>query len=319
MNLEKHITKPFAIVLDKKGGIKKEPTEKDTQLWLNLDYKNQNTPMILEKEYNLDSYAINILISENAHQRITHLDNDKGSIIVLKKSSIYNPKKSSSLRILIRENQIITLSHNQSQSTLKTYEKLEKSVGPKDTIECLISIIQNLFSSIYEKTTKITNNLDEIEELIISNKKKKDLHIKILNIRKEIIDTHKYLVPQKDIFDNILGEIPFITKSKYKNYFTEINNNISKAIDSLTFSREHILILQEEIDNSMNISMNNHMYILSVIVTIFTPLTVISGMLGMNVKGIPYSDNEYAFAGVCTIMLLIALISLLLLKKIRKS
>ena len=97
----------------------------------------------------------------------------------------------------------------------------------------------------------------------------------------------------------------------------EIYNDITKAVEDLDYSRDHLAVFHEELQSKMTISMTKIMYIISIVTVIFTPLTVLTGLLGVNVQGIPYAENDYAFAFVCLIMLGITILLVYLMKKLR--
>lgn len=63
--------------------------------------------------------------------------------------------------------------------------------------------------------------------------------------------------------------------------------------------------------------MNKTIYIMSIVATIFLPLSLITGLLGINVGGIPGSDNGIAFWVVCGVLGIIAFIEYLWFKKKR--
>lgn len=318
---ENHNTEPFAIVLDGKGGIKANldinDVTKDTKyLWLHLDYKKDITKNILKK-LNIDSYIADALCSPNIRQKFYQNDNKSGTFIVLRGMNSQNINKygdMTSLRIWIDNDIIITLCHNYSPSVAITLDKLKNNLGPKNNVECFTTITQTSFHSISDITYKILEKVDRFEEKIIKNKDKLKFNNKLAYLRRQIITIHRYLLPQKEIFKNLPNSSTIFSDAKYKNQFRDLYIDISKSIENLEYSREHIVILKEELENSVNISINNNMYILSLVIAIFTPLTLISGILGMNLKGIPFSDNPYSFSIVCGIMLIIALILFFIVK-----
>lgn len=312
---ENHNTDSFAIVLDGNGGIKTtiDNLEKiDTSispLWFHLDYKDEKSRSILQK-LGLDNYIVDALCSPVIHQKFYQSDNPLGTFLILRGMNPNNISKSgdmTSLRIWIDGNKIITLCHNHSPSAALTIEKLKNNIGPKTVVECFINIAQASFHNISDITYKILEKVDRYEEKIIKDRDKFKFNKKISLLRRQIITIHRYILPQKEVFKNLPTSNPMFADKIYKNQFRDLFTDISRSIDNLEYCREHIIILKEELENTINISINNNMYILSVIIAIFTPLTLISGMLGMNLEGIPFADSKYAFGAVSLTMLIIAL------------
>lgn len=320
---EEHNTKSFAIVLDGKSGIKdnldiQDVSSNSHNLWINLDYTQDTTKEILTTNLGISSLTSDILCSRNLHQKPSQTDDNDGIFTILHGIKSHKNKKSSdmsSLRIWVDKNKIITLSHNQSASTQNIFEKLKnKKNGPKDSLDCFLSIAQTSFHSLSDFTYKILEKIDNLEEKIIKNKNTYKLNSKIAFLRRQIVTLHRYLLPQKDFFKNLPTAYPLLSEAKYKNSLKSLFTEISKAVDNLEYSREHLIILQEELENKVNISINNNMYTLSLIVAVFTPLTLLSGIFGMNLEGIPFSDSPYAFGFVCLFMLIIAVIMFLIIR-----
>ena len=63
--------------------------------------------------------------------------------------------------------------------------------------------------------------------------------------------------------------------------------------------------------------MNKTMYLLSIVAAIFLPLGLLTGLLGINVGGIPGTENPYAFLVVCGTLVIIAIIQALLFRRMR--
>ena len=82
-------------------------------------------------------------------------------------------------------------------------------------------------------------------------------------------------------------------------------------------ARERAAVIQEEIKNRLSEKMNKAMYLLSIVAAIFLPLGLLTGLLGINVGGIPGAEFKWAFAVVTAILLLIGIVLVLWFKKIR--
>jgi zinc transporter len=74
-------------------------------------------------------------------------------------------------------------------------------------------------------------------------------------------------------------------------------------MDSL---RERVAVTQEELTSRLSEQMNKTMYVLLLFAGIFLPLGLVTGLLGINVVGIPGSDSEIAFTLVCILLVALA-------------
>ena len=90
-----------------------------------------------------------------------------------------------------------------------------------------------------------------------------------------------------------------------------------RHIEELDTIRDKVILIQEELANSMSEQMNKKMYILSIISAIFLPLTFLTGLLGINIGGIPGAENESAFYIFSIILIVIVTVQLVVFKKKR--
>ncbi|MBT3807109.1 MAG: hypothetical protein HOG03_21300 [Desulfobacula sp.] len=69
----------------------------------------------------------------------------------------------------------------------------------------------------------------------------------------------------------------------------------ARFVQDIESARDRALISQEEIKSRTSNQMNKAIYILSIITAIFLPLSLLTGLLGINVGGIPGAENKWAF------------------------
>ncbi len=83
----------------------------------------------------------------------------------------------------------------------------------------------------------------------------------------------------------------------------ETANQISRFVEDLDASRERAQITQDELATLLSEQMNRNTYLLSVVAAIVLPPSLVAGVLGINVKVIPFSDHPWAFAIVCGVLI----------------
>ena len=88
-------------------------------------------------------------------------------------------------------------------------------------------------------------------------------------------------------------------------------------MEDLDSARERAAVTQEELAGRLAEQMNKTMYVLSIVAAIFLPLGLITGLLGINVGGIPGVDSGWAFTIVCLILIGIAVVQAIVFKKMK--
>ena len=95
---------------------------------------------------------------------------------------------------------------------------------------------------------------------------------------------------------------------------------IAQRLDALDHEivalRERTRLLQEEITALTAEETNRHLYVLSILTTLFLPPTLVTGVFGMNTKGLPFTDNENAFLWASALMVGSAVAVYLLMRRV---
>ena len=76
-------------------------------------------------------------------------------------------------------------------------------------------------------------------------------------------------------------------------------NQFNRYIEELDTIRDRAIVAQEELLSKLSEVLNKRMYTLSLVATIFLPLGFLTGLLGINVGGIPGANSPYGFLLIC--------------------
>ncbi|MFA5721144.1 MAG: zinc transporter ZntB, partial [Aliarcobacter sp.] len=226
------------------------------------------------------------------------------------------PENMISIRLYISNNMIITTSRRTLMSIEEIIEDLKKGIGIKSSSEFLVELTNRMIDRIDDVIDEIQDRTDYLEENII-NMKSQDFRTKILNVRRETIILKRYLTPQKDALIKLTSEkISWIDEYR-KIEIRETNDQLIRHIEELDTIRDKVILIQEELTNRLSEDLNKKMYILSIISAIFLPLTFLTGLLGINVGGIPGANNENAFYIFTTILILVIFSQYIIFRKKR--
>ena len=134
-------------------------------------------------------------------------------------------------------------------------------------------------------------------------------------MRRLAIRLRRYLAPQKDAFQHLLADPPPWLHRRDRIRIKEHLNRLNRHLEELDSIRDRAIIAQEEFLSLISEQLNTRMYTLSLVATLFMPLGFLTGLLGVNVGGIPGADSRYGFLGVALVIAIIIGGQLLYLKK----
>ncbi len=318
------ITPEFGLHLDGKGGAKpldleKVPNTSEKMMWIHIDYKDEENQEWL-REMRLDERVIENLLDEDTSPR--YFPKKKGILVVMRG---INTQKSAeiddmvALHMWIEKNRILTLSHRPIPAVRRVRALFRKGNGPKTPSDCFIELVKTMTEHIENAITRISDEVDELEERVIEPEsfRNKELRENLSLLRHKIVGLRRYLVPQRDVAKVLRSVSHPVLTEENNNQLREIYLDLSKAVEDLNSARDHSTVTQEELDSKTNVSLNQTMYIMSIVIVIFTPLTFITGLLGANIGGIPFGNSPLGFFVVALFLFLIAIIQLSYLKKKR--
>ncbi len=286
--------------------------------WIHLDANNQKTRDWLTKECKyLDLIIINGLLAEETRPRVEQVND--GIFFILRCVNLNDnsdPEDMVSIRMWIDPYRIITI---QKRDT-KSINDLEKSIlsdcfiGSADDFLCL------LLSKIFKRMEPILGSLNELmdnlEEEFIENPSS-NLRIKLTNVRKQAIIFKRYMLPQRDALFELRNINLKWIKDLNKRLLKESHDHTIRYVEDLEVIRERSQIIKDELSNLLADKINRNMYILSVIAAIFLPLSFLTGLLGINVGGVPASNNPYGFYIVTGLLIILLILQIFFFKKKR--
>jgi zinc transporter len=123
--------------------------------------------------------------------------------------------------------------------------------------------------------------------------------------RRQAISLRRFLAPQREALHRLQAEGIAWLSAQDRARMREIADLTAHYIEALDVSRDLAAVAQEELHSRLSEQLERRMYTLAIITAIFLPLTFITGLLGINVAGIPGSSSSWGFLGVSGVLALI--------------
>jgi magnesium transporter len=187
-------------------------------------------------------------------------------------------------------------------------------VRKKESDYLLYRLIDIIVDNYYNVLDRIGDLIEEIEDNAYENPSNRSFY-EIQSLKKEVIFLRKVLYPLREALSKIVkGESEFI-KEENLPYFSDVYDHVAHLIDSLETYKDLTSSLLDIHINAMNTRMNEVMKVLTVISTIFIPLTFIVGVYGMNFEFMPELHWKSGYYIVWGIMLAVVIVMLIFFKR----
>lgn len=302
------------------SAIKDFRLEKDKQeiIWLNIDGLQD---IKLFEEIG-DLFSLHPLVLEdilNTDQRPKMDDYDSYIYLVLKNFYYHENGTLSSDQISVILGKNIILSFQEKESGLfeSIREKLRNNKGRirKGGSDYLAhAIIDNIVDNYFDVLENLEEKMEDLEENLVK-KPDPDTSRNIHLLKRELIILRKSLWPLREAVSALeKSESPLINKATVI-YFKDIYDHTIAIIDTIETYRDVLSGMLDIYLSTVSNRLNEVMKVLTIIATIFMPLTFIAGLYGMNFKYMPELEWRWGYFGVLGIMLAIALLMLVFFKK----
>jgi len=194
-------------------------------------------------------------------------------------------------------------------------ESIRQRLMGKGSSRLFYGVIDALVDYILPILYKVETNIRAIEEDLFTQDLRHVIE-DITFVRRDVIALRRIIRPQIGILANLEKVDRLFIHEELDVYFGDILDHLQKASDLLTDQDEVIEVLADSADTLASHRINEVMRILTVISVIILPLTLISGIYGMNVM-LPGEDAPYSFAVIIGFMLVL-LVSLLTIFRRRR-
>lgn len=160
----------------------------------------------------------------------------------------------------------------------------------------------------------IENEIEELDDIVINDFDKTHIE-RIYNLKTQLLTTRRSVMPLREIFSELIREEPDLISPATQPYLRDLLDHTTNIIETIDLQREISTGLMETYLSMMSIKMNEVMKVLTIIATIFIPLTFIVGIYGMNFKKIPELEWEWGYFAVWGVMIAVTIFMLMFFRR----
>ncbi|MBL8859299.1 MAG: zinc transporter ZntB [Planctomycetes bacterium] len=310
----KTLTPLQSLVLDGRGGARTiEPARSGERkpgevLWLHLDYKDPASLAWLREQSGIDKVMIEALLADDPRPRsLVHGD---ALLVILRGANLNpgaDPEDMVSLRLWVEHDRVLTFRHRRLISIQEVADQLAAGNGPTSAGDLLHEIVARLLSRIGTIINGIEESADELEELVLTAESR-ELRTRLSALRRQSIALRRFVAPQRDTIGRLHAERVTWLDDTSRARLRETADRTTRYIEDLDSARDRAAVTYEELSNRIAEQMNQTMYRLSIVAAIFLPLGLLTGLLGINVGGIPGTESPSAFTLVSVALVVIGLV-----------
>lgn len=310
-----------AYLLDGRGGgrqigwdeVRRRRPE-DGLLWVHLDRRMDDARGYIRAHREIEPVLVEALIGEESRPRVT--PQGEHLMVLLRGVNLNpgaDPEDMVSIRIWISRGLIITLRHRRLRAVDALRQEIAAGRGPCNEGDFLVMLVGGMIERMGPVIEDLEEEVDGLENRVLLEDTP-NLKGRLGELRHTVIALRRYLSPQRDAMVKLVAEpVPWLQDSARDN-LRELANRTVHIVEELDSVRERATVVQEEIATRLAERMNRTMYVLTVVAAVLLPASLVAGLLGMNVGGLPGADEPLAFAVTIGVMVLLGVAEVIVMR-----
>ncbi|HXK72440.1 MAG TPA: magnesium/cobalt transporter CorA [Clostridia bacterium] len=270
----------------------------------------------LESIYNIHPVVLSSILEKNKRPKLE----DYEDYLFVNATMIHRNNDTlvtETLNIIIKDNYVISIGNMNGDvfdDLRKRIRTLGSHIRKSGTDYLLYSILDSITDVYFDLLYDLEEKIDKLEEEIIKNSSN-DVLAKIRELKNDILSISKSIIPLKESRSLLISEpSQYITDTTLP-YMKDVYNHMTEAIEMVENCREMVVELMELFYTTASNNLNKIIKVLTIISTIFIPLTFIVGLYGMNFKYMPEFGFKWSYPILWVIMLSVTAFMVLYFKK----
>ena len=233
-----------------------------------------------------------------------------GTIRVPRKSSQKNPRLTFGFYLTADSLTLI----DDSGRMKKYYRKLKPLLSNAESPDsCLVFFLEYLSVNDLFYLQRIEGKLDKMENNM-ANQNSEQFFQSLIKIRKRLSNFHSYYEQMLEIGDQMQTEL-YKDIIRNRDFWKKYSRRMDRLLDYVKLLREYALQMRELYQSMIDARQNRVMSLLTVITTLFLPLTLLTGWYGMNFSYMPELHWKYSYPLVCLLAVILITVEIIYFKK----
>jgi zinc transporter len=199
------------------------------------------------------------------------------------------------LRAYVTQGQILTARRRPIMSIRLLHAKVEHSTLSRDTTDMFELILRGHEEAVSSVVRRFADAVDDAEDEILAG------HVKqqgssLGRIRRLLARLRRHVHANGSVVAQVIAAQPAYWEQEHLELIRSCQERLEASAQDIELVSERARLLQEEIASLLSEATNKNLYLLSTMTTVLLPITLITGIFGMNLGGMPFADNPHGFA-----------------------
>ncbi|WP_396601519.1 magnesium/cobalt transporter CorA [Algibacter sp. R77976] len=296
-----------------------EYKDTDSVTWINLNGLNHVDQIeALGEHYDIHPLVLEDIVNIAQRPKIDEYDD---SIFVSLKMLYYDDAQqivSEQVSLILGKNYVLTFQESEGDVFDTVRDRLRHAKGRVRTMKAdyLLYVLMDAIVDHYFSVIEVLGDkIEDFETAIFAGDVDDDISQKIQNLKREILRVRRAIFPLREVINRIEKNESSLIQKRTITYFRDIYDHLIQVSENIDIYREMIWSLMDMYMTTISNKMNEVMKVLTIMASIFIPLTFIAGIYGMNFDNIPELHYKYSYYILWCVMIILFIGMLIYFKR----
>jgi zinc transporter len=273
-------------------------------VWVHLTTNNDHAKQWLGEEAGLSDYVTEALTAAETRPRCDMVGD--GAVINLRgpSSEATTADPLASIRIYAHRGRVFSVTRKSLDALTLVRERAEGGTI-RDPGDLIAALAEEITEELDPVVARLGDSLDACETRIAANRAFQ-LRRLVNNVRSTAIGYRRFLTPQRAALEKLALLPGDWLNEDDRLELSAAADRAARMAEELEAIRERAALTHETLTDLRSEMIDQRSLIIAIVAMVFLPLTFVTGLLGMNVKGIPFAEEPWAFWGVTGFCLVVA-------------
>lgn len=286
-------------------------------IWLHFRHLPRAPQTYLRHTANLDPTVLESMSEGECRPRCAMFAD--GALLSLRGINLQRnalPEELVTVHLWVEARRIISVQHDFLSAIADFEDALARGRCPRSQGEFVAELSMRLVERVDAVVNTLIEDADELEDAVLTTESS-ELLPKLAVLRRVAIKLRRHIAPQREALNHFALEDDPWMGPKDRNRLRDAADRVARFSEELDSVRERAAVIRDQMVDARAEQMNKSMLVLAVVTVVFAPMTLISGMFGMNVGGIPGNTDPEAFWALSFFMLLLGFVLLWLFRRLK--
>jgi len=295
--------------------------QNDTVSWINIDgLHDTETIASIGKHFDLHPLLLEDILNTGHRPKVEEFDNCL--FLTLKMLGLNNDGNSvisEQISFVLGKGWVLSFQEQEGDIFDMLRHRMRENIGnlrKKGADYLLYRLIDTVVDHYFIVTDYIGEAIEELEGNVLHTPDKDSLH-EIQHLKKQLSNLRKSVLPLREVITFLEKDSTDLIEDSTIRYLRDVYEHIIQINDSVESQRDSLASIMDLYLSGVSNQTNQVMQVLTIIATIFIPLTFIVGIYGMNFDFMPELHWKYGYFGIWGIMVAVCVILVIFFKRKR--